>query len=344
MASWWIERRPSSGGTRFRVRYRLGGRESIPRLGGTFKTKKEASLRGAWIAGELAARRVPDVGALDDERRRAPTLREVAERWLASRIDVADHTRLQHRSDVNRAGELLDRPVDRISSADVAELIAKLAEAGKARETIRKTTMALAMVFDHAGIEPNPARDKRTVRLPRGTKKEIKPPTAAHVEAVHDLLPSAYRLPLLVLDDTGMRLSELERLTWGDVDEPRGRWRVSASVSKTDRARFVRVHPAVFAAVMELCARDDRVPERRVFQGFGGDRFRTAIARACTAAGVPAFSPHDFRHRRISLLLREEDPVTVAQLVGHARASMSLDTYGHVLLDERELDYEDLLR
>src|ERR1700730_3736532 len=48
--------------------------------------------------------------------------------------------------------------------------------------------------------------------------------------------------------------------------------------------------------------RQDRVPDRRVFQGFGGDRFRTALTRACTAAGVPAFSPPDLRHRRISLL------------------------------------------
>ena len=90
-------------------------------------------------------------------------------------------------------------------------------------------------------------------------------------------------------------------------------------------------------------AREDRTPERRVFQRFGGDRFRTAIRRACTAAGIPAFSPHDLRHRRISLLLREEDPVTVSRLVGHARASMSLDVYGHVLLDETEVDYERML-
>jgi integrase len=39
-----------------------------------------------------------------------------------------------------------------------------------------------------------------------------------------------------------------------------------------------------------------------VFQEFGGDRFRTAITQACTAAGVPALSPHDLRHRRISLM------------------------------------------
>lgn len=93
---------------------------------------------------------------------------------------------------------------------------------------------------------------------------------------------------------------------------------------------------------MALCPRDDRTPDRRVFQGFGGDRFRTAITRACTAAAVPTFSPHQLRHRRISLLLREENPVIVTRLVGHARVSMSLDVYGHVLADEEELRYEDL--
>lgn len=211
-------------------------------------------------------------------------------------------------------------------------------------ETVRKTVMALAMIFDHAGVEPNPARDKRTVKLARVEREEIRPPTAAHVPAVHDLLPTRYRLPLLVLDDTGMRLSELERLTWGDVDEPRRRWRVSASASKTGRARWVKVSPAVFAGVAALYPRDDRTAERRVFQGFEGDRYRTAIGRACTAAGVPTFSPHDLRHRRISLLLREEDPVTVARLVGHARASMSLDVYGHVLTNGGEVDYSSLLR
>jgi integrase len=91
-------------------------------------------------------------------------------------------------------------------------------------------------------------------------------------------------------------------LTWGDVDESRGRWRVSQAVSKTSRARWVNVPPVLFEAVCGLVARDDRTPERPVFQGFGGDRFRTAIARACTAAGIPTFSPHDLRHRRISLL------------------------------------------
>jgi integrase len=344
VASSWIVKRHASDGTwRYLVRYRVGGRDTRDQYAGSFRREADAKTRRRWVEGELAAMRLPDLRMLEQEPQKAPTLRDAAARWLQSRIDVADHTRLQHRSDVNRAGDLLDRRLDEIRPADIAELVAKLAEAGKRRETIRKTVMALAMIFDHAAVEPNPARDKRTVKLPRGERTEIKPPTAGHVLAVHRLLPERYRLALLTLDDTGMRLSELERLTWGDVDEQRGRWRVSAAVSKTSRARWVKVSPIVFAAVMALCPRDDRAPDRRVFQGFGGDRFRTAIARACTAAGVPTFSPHDLRHRRISLLLREEDPVTVARLVGHARASMSLDTYGHVLPDESEIAYADLL-
>lgn len=141
-----------------------------------------------------------------------------------------------------------------------------------------------------------------------------------------------------------MRLGELEGLRWGDIDEGRSRWRVSQAVSKTSRARWVQVPPVVFEAVLDLCPRDDRVPQRRVFQGFGGDRFRTAVTRACTAAGVPAFSPHDLRHRRISLLHLSGVPwARIGEAVGQRSLRVTSDTCTHVLVDETELDYSELL-
>jgi integrase len=234
--------------------------------------------------------RVPDFELLAGESH-APTLREAAERWLASRIDVAENTKDNHRSAVAAIIPLIgSRRLDSIEAADVAELVASLCETRR-RETVTKMLLVLGMIFDHAGVTPNPARDKTAVKLPFERKTEIVPPTAEHVRAVHDLLPTRYRLPLLVLDATGMRLGELEGLTWGDVDESRTRWRVFQAVSKTGRARWVNVAPVVFDAVMALVPRDDRTPDRPVFQGFGGDRFRTAVTRACTAAGIPAFSP-----------------------------------------------------
>jgi integrase len=47
------------------------------------------------------------------------------------------------------------------------------------------------------------------------------------------------------------------------------------------------------------------------------------------------YSPHDLRHRYISLKIRDGVPVTeIAAQVGHAKKSLTLDTYAHVLIDE----------
>ena len=342
-SSWMIIRTTKAGGKRYRVEYRLGGRESATRYGGSFRTKREADERRRWIDGELAGRRVPDLRSLVLERR-APTLAQAYESWQASRVDVSPATATYQRSAIRRAKALLGRRVDEITPADVAALVGELAAAGKSRETIRKTVTVLAMVFDHVAVNPNPARDRVRVRLPREERPEIQPPTAAHVGAVYRLLAPAYRLPLFVLDATGMRVGELEQLAWGDVDEQRGRWRVSRTVAKTRYGRWVSVPPVLFEAVLELCPRDDRHPDRRVFENVSADRLRMAIQRACVAAGVPAFSPHDLRHRRISLLHLAGVPwATIGQAVGQRDLAVTANTYSHVLTDETELDYSTML-
>lgn len=343
MASVWVVRRQrADGGTTYRVLFWLGGRESTPKHGGSFRTMREATARRNWLAGELAAMRTPDLRSLT-ARAEAPTLTKVAETWRESRIDVAAGTAATYRVNLGRIlARLGSRRVDEITPADAAEFAGELAAAGLARESIRKTLATFAMVLDFAGVEPNPVRD-RVVKLPHETRREFNPPTAEHVLAVYRLLPPRYRLPLLVLDSTGMRVGELEQLTWGDIDEPRGRWRVSQAVAKTGRARWVPVPEPLLGAVLELVPRDDRVGAARVFLGFTADRLRTAIARACTAAGVPAFSPHDLRHRRISLLHLGGVPwARIGEHVGQRNIAVTANTYTHVLVDESEIDYAAL--
>ena len=133
-------RTTKSGDKRYRVVYRLGGRESTERYGGSFPTRRLALARRAWIIGELAALRVPDVRLLEPEAASAlPTLRAAADRWKASRVDVADSTRVLHRVALDRVLPILgDRHVDTITVADIVDLIAQLHAAGKKRETIRK--------------------------------------------------------------------------------------------------------------------------------------------------------------------------------------------------------------
>src|SRR5262249_40994187 len=179
--------------------YRLGGRESRARYAGSFKTKREASICRDWLKGELAARRVPDLDALI-EPPAAPTFKEAAARWRTSRLDLADSTREQHRLQIDKLLPLIgSRRIDSLTTEDFIKVVARLHATGTARETIRKTLGAGAMTLDHAGVNPNPARD-RSIKLPREEPEEVNPPSAAHVEAVFRLLPSKHRLPLLWLD------------------------------------------------------------------------------------------------------------------------------------------------
>jgi integrase len=86
------------------------------------------------------------------------------------------------------------------------------------------------------------------------------------------------------------------------------------------------------------------VPDRPVFGGFGAERFRTALARACTAAGIALFSPHYLRHRRVSLLHAQGLPwARIGEAVGHTDLMTTARTYTHVLSDEAELDYASLI-
>jgi integrase len=74
----------------------------------------------------------------------------------------------------------------------------------------------LRAVLDFAGVDPNPARDGR-VRLPRGERTVVDPPSAQDIDMILANVLPRWRLPLRVLEQTGMRVGELQALAWGDV-------------------------------------------------------------------------------------------------------------------------------
>ena len=140
-------------------------------------------------------------------------------------------------------------------------------------------------------------------------------------------------------------MSSVDLTLVGDYDEPRRRVRLRAATTKTRKALWVELHPALADALeRRLGPREDRDPEARLFAGSGADALRTAIGKACRAAGIPLFSPHDLRHRRISLLhLRGVPWARIGEFVGQRDLTVTANTYTHVLVDEAELDYANLL-
>jgi len=346
-SSWIVTRSTLDGDKRYLVRYRLGGRESTQRYAGSFRTRADALERRRWVDGELAAMRVPDLSTLHHEPTQTTTLSDAAAAYRASRIDIAEATRVNIGTALNLILGVLgaERRVERFRAQEIADAVSQLHANGYKRETIRKAVTHLACVFDFAGVEPNPVRDKLRVRLPRGEIREPEPPNAEHVAAVYRLLPSKHRLALLWLDWSGARVSSIDTILVGDYDEPRRRIRLRAATSKTGRALWVDL-PDVLAEALEqtLPPREDRDPDARVFASSGADSIRTSIAKACRAAGIPLWSPHDLRHRRFSLLHRQGRTwAEIGALVGQRSLKVTSDTYTHVLVDGRELDYGALL-
>jgi integrase len=316
------------GGRRYRVLYRLGGRESIERYGGSFATQKLALARRAWADRRARRAARSDLRLLEpDAAPISSTLGETSDRWRESRVDVADSTRVLHRVALDRVLPTLgERPVDEITAADVVELVSHLHGAGKKRETIRKSVKYLAAVLDYAGLDPNPARD-RNVRLPYEETEELQPPTAEHVEAVFRTIPTVHRLPLLWLDWSGARVASVDKTRIADYDEPRRRVRLSAAASKSRRALWVEL-PEVLADAIEatMPPREDRDPGGRLFPASGADALRTSFAKACAALAIPVFSPHDLRHRRISLLHQQgRSWAEVGAFVGQRKLSITAD-------------------
>ena len=166
MPSTWITTRSTKdGGKRYRVMFRTGGHQTAPSYGGSFKTKREALIRKAAIAGDLAALRMPNLrfeSASD-----MTTLRSEAARWQRSRVDVSEGTAQTYRVALGRLlPRLGDHALDSIDTGTFADLVGELHNTGLKKQTIRKTVSVLAMILDHAHVQPNPARDERTVRMP----------------------------------------------------------------------------------------------------------------------------------------------------------------------------------
>jgi hypothetical protein len=157
--------RQATDGPRYAVRYRLGGRAYPIVHGGSFRTLREAKVRRDFIAGEIAAGRNPAdaLAALVAAPAAILTLDRWAERYLASRVDLAAPTLRAMHSHVDALGSLAERDPQAITAADVQEWLAGLKMKPASVARYLKTLRGL---FDFIGLDPNVARDAR-VRLPR---------------------------------------------------------------------------------------------------------------------------------------------------------------------------------
>lgn len=293
------------------MQYRRGGRGYKLEHAGTFRTMREALIRKSLVEDWLAAGKNPrrELRALVQPQT-AMSFGSFSDAWLATRVDLSDSTVENYRSHQRRINETFAAlAVEEITPADVSDWITAMIADGLTPGTVRGRVGQLRMILD--GLDDNPARH-RSVRLPRLVKAIREPPDADELLEMLGALKPRYRPAAVLMEQTGMRISEALGMEARDIDRAGLRVRVRPEVAKRARPRWIPVDPW-YMDVLAPVARMDR----------------STVAQQMHA--VSRIHPHLLRHRR-GTLWHQSGVVAVelASRLGHHKPSMSLDVYSHV--------------
>ncbi|MFL0274313.1 tyrosine-type recombinase/integrase [Mycobacterium sp. SMC-19] len=241
-----------------------------------------------------------------------------------------------------------------VRSSTVRAWIASMVAAGAGTPTIENAFGVLRQVMG-AAVEDG--------RIARNPCDGVKLPKRQHADRgylthqqVATLASAVERDAIVVrfLAYTGLRWGEMAALRVQDFDMLRRRVNVSRSVTelgglqwstpKTWERRSVPF-PAVLvpelAALMSSKERDSLVFTDRRGGVLRNSNWRARVFRPaivqCQAAdpAFPAITPHDLRHTAASLAVSARANVKAVQrMLGHAKASMTLDTYADLFDDD----------
>jgi integrase len=182
--------------------------------------------------------------------------------------------------------------------------------------------------------------------------------------AVRQLYPGDLALYQLAIT-TGMRQSELLGLKWADLDWANGVLNVKRQYQRLPDGssaylppktksgiRSIRLGQATLAILRAHRSRqfqESQQDQDVIFSGKPGvPLHRSALVqrykRLLKEAGLPSLRFHDLRHTAASLMLIKGVPVlVVSRRLGHAKASMTLDIYAHLVpsMQERAAEVMD---
>jgi integrase len=243
----------------------------------------------------------------------------------------------------------------------VQRLYSLLVEQGVGIYAIRKAHQVLHCALEHAVtmevIHRNPASKVRPPRAP-----ECEMAILDEIQVSKLLVTSSnhrwYALYQLAVT-TGMRQGELLGLKWVDLDVSKKTIKVERQLSRTrnggvqfyaPKTRSGRRTIALGQATIEVLqshylkqeeerrtAGDQWVDQGLIFtNSLGGPINHRNLLRNFKSllrdAGLPDIRFHDLRHTSASLMLNDGIPLlAVSRRLGHARASITLNIYGHLV-------------
>lgn len=275
------------------------------------------------------------------------------ERWLADMEGggLKPATVRKYRIDTrnNVVPHLGHLRLDQVTTADVANLQARLRAEGKAPQTViharRSLGTALEAAVDAGLIASNPTRSRSLrQRVPEKVDRVL---TREETRRLLDAASgSRYEALFLLAVTTGMREGELLALRWRDLDLDAGILSVRGSVSvghdgqlrilppKTRRSRRRVYLPDIATEALRRARHQDA---DIVFPAARGGLMRGTNLHArhflplLDQAGLRPMKFHDLRDTAATHMLEDGTPLNVvSEVLGHADEAITLRRYAHV--------------
>ena len=278
-----------------------------------------------------------------------------AEDWIAVKRSTVGETTATNTESLLRARVLPEfeaRKLKQITTADVRNWMAKMADEGLAASTVYTYRRILAQILDQAVddglIVSNPVKKAKAPSVrPRRQLFLSADELRALADECGDFAPLVW-----FLGWSGLRFGEATALRVGRVDPSRRRVRVEEATTevggrlvlgapKTHEARTVIVPQFVVGAIEPLL--EGKAVDALVFTAPRGgpvrlNNFRSRVfASAAERIGKPELVPHDLRDTAASLAISSGASIKAVQrMLGHASAKMTLDVYGSLFEEDLE--------
>ncbi len=286
------------------------------------------------------------------------TFRSYAEQWRANQVhrpstaaQVTSHLR-------NHAYPRLgDRPIGAIRTSEIQNWIKWLSVGDDDRPALRPATIEVVVswvrsVFKAAVADRVVAQSPcSSIRLPEVHRAQVVPLPPSTVADLIATIHPRYSALVVLGAGTGVRIAEALGLTVDRVDFLRRSVLIDRQLLRTrgatpewgpvkdrqNRPRSIPLGDVVLSALSEHVAAYGTGPDGLVFTNTQGrPLWRTTFGNAWTAAARPLGIPagegfHQLRHFYASPLIHRGESVKVVQhRLGHASATITLDTYGHL--------------
>ncbi len=287
----------------------------------------------------------------------AVTLCDWLDKWMSEYKQgvLRASTYARYRSDIKNhiTPHIGQKKLTQIRSSDIQKLYNALSDQGLASATVRGVHMilhtALACAVREGLLPKDPTEGTSPPKIQRKEKRVLsKSEIGIFMKQLesdifwHDL----FYTELL----TGMRRGELCGIRWEDFDEQKGTLKVARSIeyvhgklvigeTKTDDGKRVIYLPESlkrmladkkYNSISELVFPDMLDPSKPIRPDSAYHKLKSTLK----AAGLPNIRFHDLRHTFASHAANSGiAPKTLAEIVGHSKASFTLDTYAHVTTD-----------